>query len=72
MLRPQPAAVFSARYRRVSFRIEPAPSLTSDPAAESLFCQRSFMRLWLARIAAIAGGQMVMVAVGWQMYDTTG
>ncbi|MDE2080621.1 MAG: MFS transporter [Burkholderiales bacterium] len=29
------------------------------------------MRLWLARLAATAGSQMLMVAVGWQMYDLT-
>jgi len=34
--------------------------------------QRSFMRLWWARLAGIAGSQMLMVAVGWQIYDLTG
>jgi MFS family permease len=68
----RPAQVFSARYRRVSFRIELDPRLPAEPSAESLFGQRSFMRLWLARMTAIAGGQMVMVAVGWQMYEATG
>ncbi len=34
--------------------------------------QRAFMRLWFARLAGTAANQMVMVAIGWQMYDLTG
>jgi MFS family permease len=34
--------------------------------------QRAFMRLWLARLAGVSAGQMLMVAVGWQMYGLTG
>jgi len=30
-----------------------------------------FVRWWFARLAATAANQMVMVAVGWQMYDVT-
>ena len=30
------------------------------------------MRLWVARLAGTAASQMLMVAVGWQMYDLTG
>lgn len=33
---------------------------------------RDFMRLWLARLAGTSGQQMLMVAVGWQMYELTG
>ncbi len=29
------------------------------------------MRLWFARLAGVAASQMLMVAVGWQMYDLT-
>jgi len=32
----------------------------------------AFMRFWYARLAAVMAGQMMMVAVGWQMYDLTG
>ncbi len=39
---------------------------------ESLFAQRAFMQLWFARLASTAASQMLMVAVGWQMYDLTG
>jgi MFS family permease len=34
--------------------------------------QRSFMRVWFARLAGTTGNQMLMVAVGWQMYELTG
>jgi MFS family permease len=34
--------------------------------------QRSFMRMWFARLAGTTGNQMLMVAVGWQMYELTG
>ncbi|MCK7496932.1 MAG: hypothetical protein MZW92_43120 [Comamonadaceae bacterium] len=37
-----------------------------------LFSHRGFVRLWFARLAGTAGSQMLMVAVGWQMYDLTG
>jgi MFS family permease len=34
--------------------------------------QRAFMRMWFARLFATTGNQMLMVAVGWQMYELTG
>lgn len=33
---------------------------------------RAFMQLWLARIASVSASQMLLVALGWQMYDLTG
>lgn len=39
---------------------------------ESIFAQRAFMQFWYARLASTAASQMLMVAVGWQMYDLTG
>ncbi len=39
---------------------------------ESLFVHRGFMKLWFARLAGTAAGQMLMVAVGWHMYELTG
>jgi MFS family permease len=33
---------------------------------------RAFMRFWYARVAGTTGNQMLMVAVGWQMYELTG
>jgi MFS family permease len=38
----------------------------------SLRAHRGYMQLWFARLAGVAAGQMLMVAVGWQMYDLTG
>ena len=32
----------------------------------------AFMRLWWSRLASTSANQMLMVAVGWQMYDLTG
>lgn len=37
-----------------------------------LFQHPAFLRLWVARIFATLGTQMLMLAVGWQMYDLTG
>jgi MFS family permease len=37
----------------------------------SIFHQQAFLRLWFARIAGVSGSQMLMVAIGWQMYDLT-
>ena len=41
-------------------------------SADSLFVHRSFMNLWVARLCGTAGNQMLMLALGWQMYDLTG
>jgi MFS family permease len=38
----------------------------------TLFACRDYMRLWWARVAGVSAGQMLMVAIGWQMYDLTG
>lgn len=47
---------------------------TPGPTDESLplFAYRAFMQFWFARLASTAASQMLMVAVGWQMYDLTG
>ncbi len=37
----------------------------------SLASYPSFIRFWAGRVAGTMGNQMVMVAVGWQMYDLT-
>ncbi|MBI2728056.1 MAG: MFS transporter [Polaromonas sp.] len=34
--------------------------------------QRPYIRMWFARVLGTMGTQMLMVAVGWQMYDLTG
>ncbi len=40
--------------------------------ADSLLGHPAFVRLWTARLFSTAASQMLMVAVAWQMYDTTG
>ena len=42
----------------------------SDRSA--LFRQTAFIRLWYARLAGTSANQMLMVAMGWQMYELTG
>jgi len=37
-----------------------------------LLAQRAFMRFWIARLKGVMANQMLMVAVGWHMYDLTG
>jgi MFS family permease len=46
-----------------------AATVSLQPA---LWAQRAFMRLWFARLTGTAAAQMLIVAVGWQMYDLTG
>jgi MFS family permease len=40
--------------------------------SDSLLRHRGFVQLWVARIAGTSGSQMMMVALGWHMYDLTG
>lgn len=40
--------------------------------SDSLWRQRAFMRFWFARLSGTTANQMLMVAIGWQMYDLTG
>ena len=44
----------------------------ATPTFKELIHQRTFMRMWFARLFGTTGNQMLMVAVGWQMYDLTG
>jgi MFS family permease len=47
--------------------------LTAPAAAPaSAFGYRAFTMFWLGRIASIFGFQMLMVAIGWQLYTMTG
>ncbi|HSW18259.1 MAG TPA: MFS transporter [Ramlibacter sp.] len=38
----------------------------------SIFRYRAFVRFWVARVAGTAAAQMLMLAIGWQMYQLTG
>ena len=40
-------------------------------SSTSLFSQTAFIRLWFSRLAGTSANQMLMVAIGWQMYDLT-
>ena len=44
----------------------------SDASTAPLSSFPAFMRLWFARLAGTSANQMLMVAIGWQMYDLTG
>ena len=39
---------------------------------KELIDQRAYIRMWFSRLAGTTGMQMLMVAVGWQMYELTG
>lgn len=41
-------------------------------SSESLFVHRAFVRFWCARLSGTAANQILMVAIGWQMYELTG
>ena len=59
----------------LSGRRECPPDRHADPpltAPTPLRAQRSFMHLWWARLAGVGAGQMLMVGIGWQMYELTG
>jgi MFS family permease len=45
--------------------------VSSSDSHAPLSAHRGFMRLWFARLASVAAAQMLMVALGWQMYDLT-
>jgi MFS family permease len=41
-------------------------------STRDLWSHAGFMRLWWARLAGVSASQMMLVAIGWQMYDLTG
>ena len=47
--------------------------MTAAPGGfAQLLAQRAFMRLWWARLAGTVANQMLIVAIGWHMYELTG
>jgi len=44
--------------------------MTED--SESLLAQRAILQSWMARVGSVVASQMLMVAIAWQMYDSTG
>jgi len=53
---------------------DPATANLIERPAESLrlLDQKNFMRHWFARLTGVAASQMLLVAIGWQMYELTG
>ncbi|MEO7243069.1 MAG: MFS transporter, partial [Variovorax sp.] len=56
---------------------EPAAASTEEqafqaPSFSDLTQLRPFMRFWWARRCGTAAAQMLMVAIGWHMYQLTG
>ncbi len=49
-----------------------ASAAQPPPQPLPLLRQPNFRRFWLSRWASTLSGQMMMVALGWQMYDLTG
>jgi MFS family permease len=45
--------------------------MTASPIEPSLTEAPQFVRFWLGRVTSAAGNQMLMVAVGWHMYNLT-
>jgi MFS family permease len=44
----------------------------ASPNFSDLTRERPFMRMWTARLFGTAGSQMLLVAIGWHMYELTG
>ena len=42
-----------------------------EQSTAALFRHRAFVRLWFSRLAGTTANQMLLVALGWQMYDLT-
>lgn len=49
-----------------------ASQAAPDHRFSDLTRERPFMQLWLARLLGTAAQQMLMVAIGWHMYELTG
>lgn len=49
-----------------------APDSPTTATFSDLTRERPFMRLWVARLFGTAASQMMMVAIGWHMYELTG
>ena len=47
-------------------------SAAASLATAPLFGFRGYVRFWYSRLAGTSANQMLMVAIGWQMYDLTG
>ena len=48
-----------------------AAEALAPPSFSDLTRERPFMRMWMARLFGTAASQMLLVAIGWHMYDLT-
>ena len=48
-----------------------AASPPLSPTFTDLRRERPFMQLWVARLFGTAASQMMLVAIGWHMYELT-
>lgn len=53
-------------------KTQPTQNTEAECSDTPLRAHTGFMRLWLARVASVAASQMLLVALGWQMYELTG
>jgi MFS family permease len=58
--------------RRVNTAASPSPPDATDTSLAALWRLRPYVRFWFTRLATQLASQMMMVALGWQMYDLTG
>jgi MFS family permease len=65
---PAPASSSSSSPGAVDSSDTDAPI---SPSFSDLTRERPFMRMWTARLFGTAGSQMLLVAIGWHMYDLT-
>jgi MFS family permease len=49
----------------------PASASSSQPSFSDLTRERPFMHMWTARLFGTAASQMLLVAIGWHMYELT-
>ncbi len=58
--------------RELAFGARPTDLPQALDSFSLLVRQRAYMRMWCARLFGATANQMLLVAVGWQMYDLTG
>src|SRR3954464_829967 len=46
--------------------------MTAEHPAASILRHRPFVQFWLARVSTTMAYQMLVVAIGWQLYELTG
>jgi MFS family permease len=65
---PSPQGDLDDRAETVEAPSDHAPL---ERSTRALFAHHAFVRLWFSRLAGTTANQMLLVALGWQMYDLT-